>query len=80
MTRYLNAYKGQIYSKSSYNIQLDYYNKEDILGGNLEDREGDLLGKTDNNAAANGVAEMPIRHMSCKRLLASESLSALREE
>lgn len=39
LIRHLNAYKVQICSKSPYNIQLDYYNKEDISDGNLEDCE-----------------------------------------
>lgn len=44
LIRYFNLYKSQIYPKFLYNIQLDYYNKEDILGGNLKNSESDLLG------------------------------------
>lgn len=50
------------------------------MGKNFEDSEGDLLGKTDNNVVANGIAETPIRHISQKKLLASKFLSALRED
>lgn len=67
LTKHLHTYKGQIYPKSLYEIQLNYYNKEDILGKNLKNSKGDLLGETDNNTAINGVAETPIRHMSWKR-------------
>lgn len=60
LIRYLNACNGQIYLKSPYNIKLDYYHKEDKLSENLENSEGNLLGKTNKNRAANGVAEMSI--------------------
>lgn len=78
--KYFNAYKGQIYPKSLYNIPLNYYNKENILVGNLENNEGDLLSKTNNNTATNGVAKMLIKHMLWKRLLTSKFLSALKKE
>ncbi len=50
------------------------------MGGNFEDSKSDLLDETDNNAAANSVAEMLIKHTTRKRLLASRSLLALKEE
>lgn len=64
MTRYLNAYKGQIYPKSPHNIQLKYFNKKETSSGNLEDSVDDLLGRTDNTTAVNSIAETPIAHTS----------------
>lgn len=46
----------------------------------MEDGKGDLLSKIDNNATANGIVEMPIRHTLEIELLANESLLVLREE
>lgn len=63
LTRHFNAYKDQIYPKSSNDIQLDYYNKKDIMDNNLEDCEGDLLGKTNHNIVANDITEMLIEYM-----------------
>lgn len=80
LTNYLNTCKGQIYPKSLRDISLDYYNKEDISSENLEDYKSDLLGKTNNNATANGIFEKSIGHTPCKKVLVSEFLLAWRKE
>lgn len=50
-----------------------------MLSKNLEDSKDDLLGKINNNAAVNCVPETEIGYTLWKKLLVSESLSALRK-
>ena len=49
------------------------------MGENWVD-EGDLLGKNNNTITANSTFDMPTEDTSQKGLLASKSLSELREE
>lgn len=80
LIKYLNVYKGQIYFKPLYNIQIKYYNKEENLGRNLKYSENDLSDIIDNIVAANIITEMLIKNTLQKRLFPSEFLSILREK
>ncbi len=82
LIRHLNACKGHLYLKTQPPHEPprhESHHKEDTLGGNWEDK-GDLLGETVTTATANGTPETPTEDMPQKKLFASESLLALREE
>ena len=63
LIRHFNTYEHPIYLKLPYTIQLDYYNKEDTLGKNVENNINNLLGKMDNTIATNNIAKILIRHI-----------------
>ncbi len=80
LTRHLNACKNHLYLKLPHKPpQHESYNKEDVLGGNWEDK-GYLLGKKVTTATVNSISKTPTEDTPRKRLFASEFLLALREE
>ena len=60
-------------------LQHKFHNKEDALGGNLEDK-GDLLSKIVIITTRNGTLKISTKDTPWKGQFASESLSVLREE
>ena len=79
LIRHFNTCKGHNYPMTQLEISQKHQVEEGATGKNWKD-EGDLLGKTNNTAMANSIANMPTKDKSWKRLLASEFLLALREE
>lgn len=85
LTRHLNACKGQLYPKSAHEPPPhkppphQSHNEENLLGGNWENGV-DLLGETVTTTTAKSTPKTPTEDTPQKKLFASESLSALREE
>ena len=82
LTKYLNTSKSHLCAK----FQLPQkplwnksYNKKDVLRGNW-DNKGDLFGKTVITTTVNGTFETLTEDTPWKRLFASKSLLALRDE